>query len=374
MTKILFLVPYPLKQAPSQRFRFEQYFEVLAETGHELRVQSFLSEKNWRTFYTPGSYFKKTLSLTAGVLKRLYALLLTPAYDFVFIHREAAPLGPPVVEWAIAKVCRKKIIYDFDDAIWITDRTDEPSFLTILKWRTKVATICRWSHKVSCGNNYLCAYAGQYNTRVVLNPTTLDTHLNQNVSSKNKDEVVVGWTGSHSTLKYLKKIEPALQTIEQLFPNVRFLVIADRTPDLKLAKLDFVAWSRITEIEDLSTIDIGIMPLPDDEWANGKCGFKALQYMALEIAAVASPVGVNTQIIQHEKNGLLADTQEQWVHALARLIENEPLRRHLGTEARKTVEAYYSITANTANFVSLFNATKPTPHQATLQEVSWNKV
>jgi glycosyltransferase involved in cell wall biosynthesis len=355
MTKILFLVPYPLKQAPSQRFRFEQYFSALAQAKHEVRVQSFLSEKNWRTFYADGNHAQKITGLMEGFVKRAYSLLTLRRYDFVFIHREVAPLGPPIFEWMIATVWRKKIIYDFDDAIWTTDRRDEPALIKLLKWRKKTAAICRWAYTISAGNAYLYTYAARYNPHVVLNPTTLDTDLNRSEVAKKNDELVVGWTGSHSTLKYLKDVEPVLQAIEQQYAKVRFRIIADRNPELKLTRLDFVTWNRTTEVKDLAAIDIGIMPLPNDEWANGKCGFKALQYMALQIPAVASPVGVNTQIIKHEKNGLLASSYGEWRSALSQLIDNEPLRKTLGSEARKTVETAYSVAANTKNFLSLFS-------------------
>lgn len=356
--KILFLVPYPLREAPSQRFRFEQYVEILEIHGHVIKTQSFLQSHNWQLFFITGKPYQKALTLIRGFLKRLWALIIVPSYDFIFIHREVAPIGPPIFEWIIAKVLRKKIIYDFDDAIWLTDRVNEPAFLTFLKWRQKVTAICRWSYKVSCGNEYLRNFALHYNSNSIYNPTTIDCEHKHNAAlyerKKINEQLVIGWTGSHSTLKYLIAIEPVMQKLENAFPFISFLFIADQPPLLQLRRLTFIKWNPETEIEDLLKMDIGMMPLPDDEWSKGKCGFKALQYMALEIPAVVSPVGVNTTIINHDMEGLHCLTYEDWLSALEKLITNKQLREELGKSGRKRVLEHYSVSSNTSNFLSLF--------------------
>lgn len=356
--KILFLVPYPLQQAPSQRFRFEHYFEMLTNQGHKIRVQSFLPSHSWQLFFNAGNSLQKALVLIRGFIKRTYALILAPSFDFIFIHREATPVGPPIFEWILSKILRKRMIYDFDDAIWLTDRIQESYLLRFLKWRHKVKSICRWSDKVSCGNEYLRNFALQYNPTAIYNPTTIDCeHLHNPArypQKKSSESIVIGWTGSHSTLKYLIAIEPVLQQLELRFPSLSFLVIADQPPPLQLQRLTFIHWNPHTEIEDLLKMDIGIMPLPDDEWAKGKCGFKALQYMALEIPAVVSPVGVNTSIISHGIEGFLCQYNDEWLMALEKLITNQQLRTEMGRCGRKKVIDHYSVSSNTGNFLSLF--------------------
>lgn len=356
--KILFLVPYPLKESPSQRFRFEQYFGILTENGYSYSVQSFLDSQNWQLFFKPGKILSKTTALIKGFLKRFFILLKSPLYDFVFIHREAAPVGPPMIEWLLAKLFRRKIIYDFDDAIWLTDRKHESFLLRTAKWRSKVGSICAWSYKVSCGNDYLCNYAKNFNPRVVYNPTTIDTEGWHNperfIIPSHAPAVNIGWTGSHSTLKYLKEVEPVLNRLQLKYPQIQFIVIADRAPDIALPRLKFVRWSEVTEVDDLMDLDIGIMPLPDDEWAKGKCGFKALQYMALKIPAVIAPVGVNKKIVDHGVNGFLASSPEEWYNALEILIKDETLRKKMGTQSRRTVVDHYSVVSNTSSFLSLF--------------------
>jgi glycosyltransferase involved in cell wall biosynthesis len=357
--KIHFVVPYPMEIAPGQRFRFEQYFHCLRERGFTLKFSSFLTAAAYSSIYKEGNTIGKMAAVFMGYLKRFIELPTLLNADYVFIYREMTPLGPPVFEWILAKVLRKKIIYDFDDAIWLTDRTSESWLIRTLRWRRKVMLICKWSHCISAGNPYLCEFARHYNSRVVLNPTTIDTeklnHLRTNSNFENKNEIIIGWTGSHSTLKYLNSIESVLQYIEKKYMHVQFCVIANRPPDLKLSRLVFKDWSLITEIEDLLYFSIGIMPLPDDEWANGKCGFKALQYMALQIPTIASPVGVNKQIITDGVNGFLCSTNEEWKTKLELLIESKDLRNSIGQAGKGQVVKHYSVVSNEENFLKLFD-------------------
>lgn len=356
--KILFLVPYPIGNAPSQRFRFEQYFELLRSNNINFRTQSFLTSGNWRAFYSSGNWLTKALALAGGLLRRTVGIFDAWSAAFVFIHREAAPIGPPLFEWIIAKVLRKKIIYDFDDAIWLTDKRSESWIGRTIKWRGKVSTITGLSYKVSCGNSYLCDFARQFNNDVVLNPTTIDTtglHLPvKRHLGAGTQEVVIGWTGSHSTLKYLSSLEAVMQRLEDTFDHVRFIVIADEAPRLALRRLTFLPWKEATEIDDLARFDIGVMPLPDDEWSRGKCGFKILQYMGMCIPSVSSPVGVNSTIVEHGINGFLCRDESEWTDYLTRLIVDPSLRKRLGMAGRDTVVNRYSVSSNASTFLSLF--------------------
>jgi len=277
-------------------------------------------------------------------------------YDFVFIHREAAPIGPPIFEWLITKLFRKRVIYDFDDAIWISNTSEANHWVARIKWHGKVAHICRWAHKVSVGNRYLFEYAQQYNKSVVLNPTTIDTEALHNRTKlvTNSGKIIIGWTGTHSTLSYLRELLPILQNLEKKF-HFEFCVIADRPPTWTLKSMRFIPWKKATEVEDLLQFDIGVMPLTDDRWAKGKCGFKALQYMALGIPPIVSPVGVNQEIVEQGRNGFLCSSSADWAQALSALFSEAELRTQLGKNARKTVESKYSVLANAENFVQLFS-------------------
>ncbi len=195
---------------------------------------------------------------------------------------------------------------------------------------------------------------------MVVNPTTIDTERmhNPDLYGNNRpydSPLTIGWTGSHSTLKYLIQIESVLQVLEKKYPDINFLFIANQKPELSLKNQKFVPWNKETEIADLLQIDIGLMPLPDDDWSRGKCGFKALQYMALKIPTLASPVGVNQKIIDHGVNGFLCYNEKDWLTYLEKLISNKSLREDLGKAARQKVIKHYSVLSNTANFLSLFD-------------------
>jgi len=357
--RLLFICPYPEGQSPSQRFRFEQYFDLLRANGFSVEVCSFLRQSAWKILYNRGKTVQKIWGVIYGFVRRFKALMSVPQFDFVFLHREATPVGPPWFEYLVAKVYRKKIIYDFDDAIWLANTSDENTIASRLKWHTKVSAICRWSYAVSCGNQYLCDYAKQYNVRVFLNPTTIDVErLHNPMLFKRKtesDQLVIGWTGTHSTLKYIAAILPVLISLAEKYPDqIQFFVIADKKPTFQLPYLKFIPWRKETEIEDLLKFDIGLMPLTEDEWAKGKCGFKALQYLALQMPVVASAVGVNASIIVHGQNGFLCSTAAEWEIALTKLIEDKMLRATMGEIGRKKVVEHYSVASNSTNFLSLF--------------------
>ena len=353
--RILFLSPYPFDTAPGQRFRYEQYFDVLTKAGMKWDRYAFLDERSNRVLYKRKKTIRKILGVVSGFLKRPFHLIRSMSYDYVFVFRELTPIGPPIYEWILAKVLRKRIIYDFDDAIWISNTSEFDSWIAGLKWNSKVASICRWSYKVSCGNQYLCDYARAYNKNVVCNPTTIDTeNRHDRVKEQNTDRIVIGWTGTHSTLKYLELILPVLEQLASEYDRLEFVVIANKEPDFVLPRLRFIPWNKESEIEDLLTINIGVMPLTDDKWSEGKCGFKALQYMSLGVPAVVSPVGVNKEIVDQGSSGFLCATDKEWTDALRMLIQSDELRREMGRAGRRKVIYKYSVASNTDNFLSLF--------------------
>jgi len=353
---VLFLVPYPLGLAPSQRFRFEQYLDYMVKNGFNIKLQSFLSHSDWNNLYQEGKTINKFFGLIKGFLRRAYILTTIGNYSFIFIHREVTPIGPPVFEWVIAKIFKKRIIYDFDDAIWLPNTSNENKVVAKMKWHQKVGSICRWSYKISCGNNFIASYAKKHATNIQLNPTTIDTlqlHNPDLYDKKKNAKIVIGWTGSHSTLKYLNLVVPVLEKLENKYP-ITTLVISNHQPIFELDSLKFIPWKKSSEIKDLMKIDIGIMPLFDQHWEQGKCGLKALQFMALRIPVLASQIGVNNEIINDGINGFLCNSERDWYAKLERLILDPELRIKTGAKGRENVIKNYSVTSNIDNFLSLF--------------------
>lgn len=355
--KVLFITPYPFDSAPSQRFRFEQYFKILQEGGFLIEQWSFLDKNAWGILYQRGNGLAKVLGVLKGFARRLFQLLRVHRYDIIFIHREATPLGPPWWEWVVANLLRKKMIYDFDDAIWMANTSNENNIVAGLKWHGKTSSICKWSWKISAGNLYLAEYARERNPFVTVNPTTIDLNYQSYQQKKHQDKtpVTIGWTGSHSTMKYLESIMPELRELSRYY-DIRVLIISNKAPDPE-GFLSYVRWNGNTEVDDLLKIDIGIMPLEGHEWAKGKCGFKALQFMSLGIPVVASSVGVNTQIITESRGGLLVENQSDWQKHLVSLLDLKK-RKTMGKSGYEYVKEYYSVEGNSQNFLSLFEYEK----------------
>ena len=357
--QILMIVQYPENVSPCQRFRFELYKETLHKNGYEVTTKSFLDINDYKIIHQYGFVFKKALALVKGFLKRVALLLHVHQYDFVLVQREFAPVGPPVFEWVVAKLFKKKLIYDFDDAIWIPSVSRQNSLAASFKNAQKVSSICKWAYRVSGGNEYLCNYAKQFNRNVLYNPTCVDTNKRYNqLANHDVKKLTITWTGSFSTLKYLSIVESALQKLQAKYDfNVK--VICNQPPALKLNNVQYVQWSEENEVSELADCQIGLMPLTADEWSEGKCGFKLIQYLALGIPAVSSSVGVNKKIIEQGVNGYFADTDEEWYNNIEKLIVDAALRKQMGTAGRKKMVAQYSLQSNENNFMHLFSATEP---------------
>lgn len=349
------IAPYPQGEAPSQRFRFEQYLDFLTENNFEIHYHAFHTKKSWERLYQKGQFVQKAFDLGYNFLRRGILLFRLIGAKNIFMHREMTHIGPPIFEWILVKLLRRKYIYDFDDAIWIPNYSQANKAFQKAKCYWKVKYLIKWAEQVSAGNDFLANYARQFNGKVAVIPTTIDTHHHHTKEVNHETQpIVIGWTGTHSTMHYLDFVVPVLQKLEQEF-NFTFKVISNKKPNYALKSLVYQDWKESTEISDLAEIHIGIMPLVLDAWSEGKCGFKALQYMALGMASIVSPVGVNTNIIEQKKNGLIAATVEEWEQALRLLLENKNLRQELGKSAQLSIQQSWSVEAWKVHYLKLFS-------------------
>ena len=355
--KALFICLHRPDRSPGQRFRFEQYLSYLDQHGYKCTHSHLLNEKDDKAFYAKGKFAKKTSIYLKTLMKRTGNLLDMNSYDIIFIFRDALMTGSTFFEKQFSR-SKAKIIFDFDDAIWLQLNVSEANKkLKFLKNAEKTSTIIGLSDLVFAGNQYLKEYAAQYNNNIVIVPTTIDT--DQYVPQKKKtgaSKICIGWSGSFSTIVHFALAIPALKRIKDKYGDrVTFKIIGDANYYCKELDTQGVPWIAATEVEDLSEIDIGVMPLPDDEWAKGKCGLKGLQYMALNIPTLMSPVGVNSEIIQHGVNGFLPSTEDEWVEDISRLIESKEYREKIGSAGRQTVIDRYSVHAWKGKYLEYFN-------------------
>jgi glycosyltransferase involved in cell wall biosynthesis len=355
--KILILTAHRPGRSPGQRFRFEQYLTFLEQNGIQTEMSYILNHKDDEVFYSPRKYLRKLGILLKSIRIRLNDMKRVGEFDAVFIFREAVMFGSAYFEKRISRT-GVPIIFDFDDAIWLMDVSEANRRLRWLKRPSKTADILKTSRIAFAGNAYLADYARNYCVNVHIIPTTLDTRSFKPVTAARPDDrICIGWTGSYTTLKHFLLAMPVLEKLNRKYPGkLRFRLISDRAPENTAVPVEFIKWSAQSETLDLCGIDIGIMPLPDDQWAKGKCGFKGLQYMALGIPAVMSPVGVNTEIVTHGVNGFLPATDEEWIDKLSLLIESPELRREMGANGMRSVEERYSFNAVAPAYLSLIRS------------------
>jgi glycosyltransferase involved in cell wall biosynthesis len=353
---IHFLVHHRPGRSPGQRFRFEQYLPFLKEAGFDYRISNLLNTKQDHLFYSHGNYLKKAGLVMQSFLKRWKDVQKTKPGDIVFIYREAFMLGNTLFE---RKIHKKgiPIIFDFDDAIWLMEVSEGNKKVSFLKNPDKTKAIIRFSSLVITGNDYLRDYALQFNPNTIKIPTTIDTAYHKPMEKQAKNTVCIGWTGTESTVKHFETIIPILMKLKEKYKDrISFKLITNKPVSFPALGLTATIWNREEEIKQLNEIDIGIMPLPDDEWSRGKCGFKGLQYMAMEIPAVMSPVGVNREIITNGENGFLCADEQQWIDKLSALIDDPALRQQLGKEGRKTVKDKYSVQSQKDKYIKAFRS------------------
>ena len=339
--RILFVTPYPHRGADT-RYRIEQFLPGLRQAGIEAELRPFMSERLYAIYAGPGRRLEKAKEMAAALARRLLDVLLARRFDAVFIHKEAFAFGPPIIESLLRRRCGA-LIFDLDDAFW----THPPQLRQIGRWLRdprKTVKVLRFSDHIIAGNTYIADRARDYNPRVTVIPTVIDTaRYRPRLQPSTDGRVTLGWVGRWSSAFYLDHLVPVFRKVCARYPQAQIKLIGAGELQWPGVRLICQPWRLESEIEDLQSFDIGLMPLADDEYARYKCGFKMLQYMGVGIPAVVSPVGVNRDVIQDGVNGFLASTSDEWRNRLSRLIEDPALRARLGGAGRETVERQYSL-------------------------------
>lgn len=338
--KILVLSKYS-RSGASSRLRIEQYLPYFQTHGHDVTIQCLFGESYLSRLYLKGG--RSFFEVARSYLERFFFLIGIYKYDVVFIEKEIFPYLPAVIERLIG-LAGVPYVVDYDDAVFHNYDLSSNWFFRKVLGR-KIDIVMRNARCVTAGNAYLASRAvtaGAPEVRII--PTVVDAsryHARDSTSAA----LVIGWIGSPSTQKYVVGIKRALINVCSRYSCKLMLVGAtkDVLEDLSELNVEVVSWSENTEADLIRVMDVGIMPLNDGPWENGKCGYKLIQYMASAVPVVASPIGVNVEIVEGSRCGLLAGSEVDWEEALSQLLKTPELRHELGRAGRQAVDKTYSL-------------------------------
>ena len=356
MPRVLFVASHRPERSPGQRFRFEQYIGALEKAGWDCVHSHLVTAEDDQILYQRGNYFDKARFVRRCHSIRQLDVSRMQDFDVIFLYREALMTRSIRYELKF-RSSRAKLIFDFDDSIWLPNVSEANRRWSWMKDASKTSKLIGTSDLIFAGNEYLADYAKKFNPHTLIVPTTIDTEEYQpKPGGLISGPVVIGWSGSLTTIQHFKYAIPALKVLKEKYGDrIAIRVIGDGSYAEPSLGVKGLPWNKATELDDLRAMDIGIMPLPDDEWARGKCGLKGLQYMALGIPTIMSPVGVNSDIIRDGENGFLATSTEEWVAKISVLIDDAELRMRIGAAARKTVVDGYSLQAWQERYVGYYN-------------------
>lgn len=340
------------RSGASSRYRSYQYIPSLESAGHKVTVSPLFDDEYIKIKYKTGQTPK--LSIVKSLFRRMWAVLSVRKSSVVFIEYELVPYMPAFLErWLHWRSIQ--MIVDYDDALFHQYDQHKKHWIRQLLGK-KIAKVMQSASIVVAGNRYLASYARDNGAKdVVIIPTVVDLQRYPvRLTQTGNSTFTIGWIGSPSTASYLNLIAPALSELCQ-DQSIRIHLIGAGSIELPGITFSTIPWSDQTEIDELHRLDVGIMPLPDEPWARGKCGFKLIQYMACGLPVIASPVGVNSEIVTQGVNGYLAQTTDEWVSAIRQLKSNPNLRQVMGTAGRKRVEESYSLVVTTPMVQNLFS-------------------
>jgi glycosyltransferase involved in cell wall biosynthesis len=355
LMNVLTLIPNQYGFSPGQRSSIELWEQVLKPAGINIHYAPFESERLRQILYQSGHQFEKASEMVRSYVERLRLLRDLDKYDAVFVYREAALLGPAFLEKMIARR-GKPIIYQLDDPLYVPYRSPSNGYLSYLKFFGKVAEICRLSTVVIVNSSHHREFVSQYNKNIWQVPSIVDTkQYVYQPEAQETERVCIGLSGSPTTVVNLRLVADALR---ELAPRVDHNVhlIGGTSFDLPGVTYTAQMWNGETEVADLRKMQVGMVPVPVNEWNKRKFFMKSAQYMALGIPPVATSIGSNPEVIEHGGTGFLADSTAQWVEYLELLIRDHDLRKRMSKKAAQVAQERFSLEANAGKVIEAFRA------------------
>jgi glycosyltransferase involved in cell wall biosynthesis len=349
--RVLALTSYPIEMAAT-RYRLVQFVAPLRERNITLLIRPFMDSRLSASLYNRSEWPRTALGLTRSTLRRLGEVWQARSADVLLVQREAMMFGPPLIEWLSSKVSRCPMVLDLDDATYVSYTSPTYGRLgSALKWFRKTDDLIRWAKVVTCGNRTIAEYVSGKGARAVIIPTVVDTERFRPAAREvENDPPVLGWIGTHSTFPFLEMIFPALRELARTH-SFKLKVIGAGKREIKIPgiEVEVLDWQMAREIEDFQSFDIGLYPIDTklygSEWAAGKSGFKAIQYMAVGIPYVATPIAVGSDIGETNVTHFCATDEEEWRKYLAKLISDKEARRRMGAQGRRYALEHYTVAA-----------------------------
>ena len=353
MIKVLLFSRYEALGA-SSRVRFLQYLPYFREQGVEVTVKPLLSDSYLQALYKGDSRWQEVLK---GYVGRILALFVARRFDVVIIEKELFPFMPAIAE-RLLRLIGVPYVADYDDALFHRYDCHSNPLVRLLLGQ-KIDSVMRHATTVIAGNNYLAERACRAGAkRVEIIPTVVDTERYYSKEKAVGEIPIVGWIGTPQTSRYLKPLLPVFESLKNEMP-VRFVAVGANSRDFEGTPVEAWRWSEESEVESVQQFDIGIMPLVDSPWERGKCGYKLIQYMACGVPVVASPVGVNREIVSSGRNGEFAGSVDEWFCALVSLLKLKiEARDAYGAAGRKRVEEWYSIDVQGPRLLAILRSLK----------------
>ena len=358
--RVLGLATYPV-EAAATRFRMIQFIEPLAERGIELSVYPFIDSSLYGSLYNRSQWPRTALGLSLAAVRRARELVRARKADVVFVQREAMMFGPPLVEWLTVNLHGCPMVLDLDDATYVSYKSPTYGRIgSMLKWFSKTNDLISWSRLVTCGNREIAAYVTSKGRQAVVIPTVVDTTCFRPLTERAANDVpVIGWIGTHSTFAYVKTIFPVLERLAREYRfRLRLVGTGTDKVDIPGVEIENLGWKLEREIADFQSLDIGIYPIVEDNWSVGKSCFKAVQYMAVGVPFVVSPVGACHDIAEANRTHFVARTEKEWYEHLARLLSDADLRRRMGEAGRGYAVQHYSIDAHVQKLADALRSAK----------------
>ena len=357
--KILGLSLFGRKGA-SSRYRLYQYIPLLEQKGIEITVYPLINDRSYDVFMGNKQLnptlkpFLRFFLVSSAMVKRFFHILKAGSYDAVYIQKDVLPS----LYFMTLKMLNKNLIFDLDDAIYENHATVKPSLFSLdnLFFKLRKNNLDRTlksAKAITVTVPYLAEYVKTYNKNVHVITGPINCSVYKPASKAFLNKTVIGWIGSPVTIKYVQDILPALAELQKKHPDIEIHIVGSKPFESDDLNIRFFDWSEEKEIGLLSQFDIGIMPLTDDNWSKGKGGLKILQYFAMGIPVVCSPVGINEELVTDGTNGYHANASDEWIDKLGRLIENRSLRELFGEAGRKTVEEKFDLIKASENLVNL---------------------